>query len=134
MAKVASSAWRNGVIAAVHASAASRDADPAPLLDSLEFIDSLDDLVDVNPAVDWFEAAIDKKVQAALERSPGRFLARPPVDPWLILQAIYEYVLPAGRFKEVQPIRDLLRPAFKDGPHAESAEGMQHTQLPRARR
>lgn len=103
--------WRQRVTDAVHKGAPAHGADPDLLLDSLKFIDTLDDLVDVKTTSDWFPAAIDKKIEVFMAGpTSGRYRARPAVDPWPILRKIDEYVPVAGIVKDVKPIRDLLAP------------------------
>ncbi len=63
-------AWRSGVELQVFRGASALGADPAKLLDSLSFIDSLDDLVDVDPGTPDFAAQLQAKISAAIERNP----------------------------------------------------------------
>lgn len=62
-------AWRNGVELQVFRAAGALGANPDALLDSMAFIDSLDDLVDEDPRSPEFAAALQTKVQEALARS-----------------------------------------------------------------
>jgi len=68
-------AWRSGTELQVHRVAARLGADPEALLDSNAFIDSLDDLVDVDPRSAEFATQLETKVQAALEKSPNKYKA-----------------------------------------------------------
>lgn len=64
-------AWRSGVELQVYRAAGTFGANADALLDSLSFIDSLDDLVDVDPRSPEFATQLEAKVQAALERNPN---------------------------------------------------------------
>lgn len=64
-------AWRSGVELQVHRLAAKLGGDPEKLLDSMAFIDSLDDLVETDPSSPAFRTEIETKVSAALERNPS---------------------------------------------------------------
>lgn len=62
-------AWRSGVELQVHRVASRLGGNADALLDSLAFIDSLDDLVDVDPRSGEFSTQLEAKVQAALDRN-----------------------------------------------------------------
>lgn len=62
-------AWRSGVELQVHRVASRLGGNADALLDSLTFIDSLDDLVNVDPRSADFAAELEAKVQAALEKN-----------------------------------------------------------------
>lgn len=74
-------AWRNGVELQVFRAAGSLGANPEALLDSMSFIDSLDDLVDEDPRSPEFTEALKEKVAAALERNPGYRAAQQATGP-----------------------------------------------------
>jgi hypothetical protein len=63
-------AWRAGVELNVYRLAGRLGADADKLLDSIAFVDSLDDLVDADPRSPDFTTQLEAKVQAALERNP----------------------------------------------------------------
>jgi hypothetical protein len=62
-------AWRSGVELQVHRVASRLGGNADALLDSLSFIDSLDDLVDADPRSADFATELEAKVQAALEKN-----------------------------------------------------------------
>lgn len=64
-------AWRSAVELAVYRAAPQHGANPDALLDSLKFIDSLDDLVEVDPRSPEFAAALASKVQEAVAGNPS---------------------------------------------------------------
>lgn len=66
-------AFQKSVKFDVHQAATELGADPARLLDSMTFIDSLDDLAEAgtDPGSPEFTAAIKSKVAEALERNPA---------------------------------------------------------------
>ena len=64
-------AWRSGVELNVYRIAGKLGGNPDALLDSLSFIDSLDDLTELDPRSDDFATQLEAKVQAALERNPS---------------------------------------------------------------
>jgi hypothetical protein len=64
-------AWRSGTELQVYQAAAQLGANAAALLDSLSFIDSLDDLVDADPRSAEFATALQAKVQEAMTRNPS---------------------------------------------------------------
>lgn len=64
-------AWRSGVELNVYRIAGSLGANAEALLDSLTFIESLDDLTEVDPRSAEFKTQLEAKVQAALERNPS---------------------------------------------------------------
>lgn len=66
-----SAAWRSGVELQVYRVAGKLGGSADALLDSLSFIDSLDDLVDADPRSSEFATQLEAKVQAALERNPS---------------------------------------------------------------
>lgn len=68
-------AWRSGVELTVHRVATRLGADVEALLDSNQFLDTLDDLVDDDPRSPDFAAALEAKVQAALEKHPNKYKA-----------------------------------------------------------
>lgn len=70
-------AWRSGVELQVHRLAAKLGGDPEKLLDSMAFIDSLDDLTAADPSSPEFRSEIETKVSAALERNPAYKVAAP---------------------------------------------------------
>lgn len=70
-------AWRSGVELQVHRLASKLGGDPEKLLDSMAFIDSLDDLTDSDPSSPAFRSEIEAKVSAALERNPAYKVAGP---------------------------------------------------------
>lgn len=75
-------AWRSGVELQVFRAAGQFGASADALLDSLTFIDSLDDLVDVDPRSAEFSAHLEAKVQAAMEKNPNyRAAGQAPAAP-----------------------------------------------------
>jgi hypothetical protein len=64
-------AWRSGVELQVHRFAGRLGGNADALLDSLSFIDSLDDLTEVDPRSADFATQLEAKVQAAMERNPA---------------------------------------------------------------
>lgn len=69
IARAQADSWRSGVELQVHRMAGRLGANADALLDSLSFVDSLDDLVDADPRSAEFSTALEAKVQAALERN-----------------------------------------------------------------
>lgn len=63
-------AWRAGVQLQVHNAAAEHGASATRLLDSMGFIDTLDDLVDVDPNSADFRTALADRVKAWVEKHP----------------------------------------------------------------
>ena len=63
-------AWRSNVELAVYRKAASLGGDPDTLLDSMAFINSLDDLVEIDPRSAEFADAVKQKVAAAIKANP----------------------------------------------------------------
>lgn len=79
-------AWQAGVELNVYRLAPTLGANADALLDSLKFIDSLQDLVDEDPRSPEFATALTAKVQAALDANPnlrtaGQAPAAPRPDP-----------------------------------------------------
>lgn len=75
-------AWRSGVELQVHRVASRLGGNADALLDSLSFIDSLDDLVDADPRSAEFTAQLEAKVQAALEKNQNyRATGQAPAAP-----------------------------------------------------
>lgn len=68
-----STAWRNGTELALYRVATRLGADAEALLDSNSFLDTLDDLVSVDPRSAEFATQLEAKVNAALEKSPAKF-------------------------------------------------------------
>jgi hypothetical protein len=66
-------AWVSGVELQIHRLAGRLGADAEALLDSNAFRDTLDDLVDTDPRSADFATALEAKVQAALEKNPGKY-------------------------------------------------------------
>lgn len=66
-------AWRTVVTETVNATASKYGAWPARLLDSIWFIDTLDDLTDVDPEGPALAAAVEAKIAAAAAASPLHF-------------------------------------------------------------
>ncbi|GAA2327491.1 hypothetical protein [Dactylosporangium salmoneum] len=64
-------AWRAGVQLAVHRLAGKAGANPDALLDSMSFIDSLDDLLEADTDSDEFRTAVKAKIEAAVARNPN---------------------------------------------------------------
>ncbi len=64
-------AWRSAVELQVYRLAGQHGANPEALLDSLKFIDSLDELVEVDPRSPEFATALAAKVQEAVAANPG---------------------------------------------------------------
>lgn len=71
-----SAAWQRGVKLQVFTIASKHGADPTALLDSMTFIDSLDDLVDVDPDSADFAKQLESKIKAAVKDNP-KFKATP---------------------------------------------------------
>ena len=74
-------AWRSSVELQVHRLAAKLGGDPEKLLDSMAFIDSLDDLTASDPLSSAFRTEIETKVSEALERNPSYKAATGPTGP-----------------------------------------------------
>lgn len=75
-------AWKSGVELQVHRVASRLGGNADALLDSLTFIDSLDDLVDVDPRSSEFSAQLEAKVQAAMEKNQNyRATGQAPAAP-----------------------------------------------------
>lgn len=66
-------AWRNGTELAVLRAASRLGVNADALLDSMAFIDSLDDLTEADPRSAEFTEALAGKISAAVERDPARF-------------------------------------------------------------
>lgn len=64
-------AWRSGVELSVHRVAGQLGANADALLDSMAFVDTLDDLVDLDPRSKEFREALNAKVTEALTRNPS---------------------------------------------------------------
>lgn len=64
-------AWRSAVELNVYRLAGQHGANPDALLDSLKFVDSLDDLVDMDPRSQEFATALATKVQEAVTANPN---------------------------------------------------------------
>lgn len=78
-----SAAWRSGTELQVHRVASRLGANAEALLDSMSFVDTLDDLVEVDPRSPEFAAALEAKVQQAMDRNasfkvPTRTMAPDP--------------------------------------------------------
>ncbi|WP_367128319.1 hypothetical protein [Saccharothrix sp. HUAS TT1] len=65
-----SKAWTRGVHLQLHQLAPKHGADATALLDSMTFVNSLDDLTDVDPDDADFTAQLDKRIQAAIAANP----------------------------------------------------------------
>lgn len=65
-----STAWGATVKLGVFQRAAELGGNPVALLDSLSFVDSLDELVDANPASAEFRTALEAKIKAAVAANP----------------------------------------------------------------
>jgi len=74
-------AWANAVELQVFRIAAAAGADPDKLLDSRKFIDTLDDLVDLDPASEEFRTQLLAKVQAAAAQHPATAAPGAPNGP-----------------------------------------------------
>lgn len=75
------SAWRNGTELAMYRVAGSLGADAEALLDSNSFLDTLDDLVDVDPRSAEFLTALKAKVEAAMATNPRFKAGGAPAGP-----------------------------------------------------
>lgn len=76
------SAWRNGVELQVHRMATRLGGNPDALLDSLSFLDSLDEMTEDDPRSPEFATALEAKVTEALARNPGyKAAGTTPVTP-----------------------------------------------------
>lgn len=64
-------AWRSAVELQVYRLAGQHGANPEALLDSLKFVDSLEELVAVDPRSPEFATALATKVQEAVAANPG---------------------------------------------------------------
>lgn len=64
-------AWATSVELHIFRTAAAAGADPDKLLDSRKFIESLDDLVDLDPSSEEFRTQLQAKVQAAAAQYPA---------------------------------------------------------------
>lgn len=65
-----SAAWRSSVELQVHRIAGKLGGDPDRMLDSMSFIDTLDELVDADPASADFRTQVEAKVREAIDRNP----------------------------------------------------------------
>lgn len=75
-------AWELGLRLEVHEMAGRLGANASALLDSVAFLNSLADLDDVDPDTPDFTAALEAKVQAALEKNPNyRATGQAPAAP-----------------------------------------------------
>ena len=79
-------AWASGVELQIYRTAAAAGANPDALLDSRSFIESLDDLVDLDPSSAEFRTQLQAKVQEAAAKFPatpaaGQAPAGPRPDP-----------------------------------------------------
>ena len=74
-------AWRSGIELNVYRVAGRLGGNADALLDSLSFIDSLDDLTDVDPRSEQFATQLEAKVQAAIERNPAYKANGQPAGP-----------------------------------------------------
>lgn len=78
-------AWRSGVELQLYKLAGTLGANAEALLDSVSFVDSLDDLVDADPRDPDFTEQLKAKVQAAMERNPvfraGQTATAAPAGP-----------------------------------------------------
>lgn len=72
-------AWRNGVRLAIYQAAGPLGANADGLLDSLAFVDTLDDLVDADPTSAEFRTALEAKIRTALEANPTLRAGQGPV-------------------------------------------------------
>lgn len=75
------SAWRSGVHLAIYQGAAAHGADPAKLLDSLTFLQSLDDLVEDDATSEEFRAALSQRIADAVARNPHYKTGQAPASP-----------------------------------------------------
>ena len=73
-------AWRNGVELALYRLSPTVGADMEKLLDSVQFIESLDDLPEGDPRSPEFTEALKAKVTAALERNPNLKAGQAPAN------------------------------------------------------
>lgn len=64
-------AWGATVKLGVFQRATQLGADPQGLLDSITFVDSLDELTDADPSSALFTAALDAKIAAAMDANPN---------------------------------------------------------------
>lgn len=64
-------AWGATVKLNIHERAAELGGNPKALLDSLSFVDSLDELADADPSSATFRSAMDAKITAALAANPN---------------------------------------------------------------
>lgn len=121
-------AWKSGVQLQVYRLAGSLGANPDALLDSLAFIDSLDDLIDVDPSAADFGTQLEAKVRAAVERNPAYRVAgqapagtgTPRPDPSQgsrgsapDLDALIKDAQSKGNFREVIRLQTLKLQAVK---------------------
>lgn len=75
-------AWKSGVELQVHRLAGRLGGNADALLDSMSFIDTLDDLVDVDPRSAEFVEQLEALVQAAMEKNPNyRAAGQAPAAP-----------------------------------------------------
>lgn len=65
-----SKAWTRGVHLQLHRLASKHDADPTALLDSMMFVNSLDDLTSIDPDDDTFADQLDERIKAAVKANP----------------------------------------------------------------
>lgn len=74
-------AWASGVELQVFRLAAAAGANAEALLDSRSFIESLDDLVDLDPNSAEFKTALQAKVQEAAAKYPATSAGQAPAGP-----------------------------------------------------
>jgi hypothetical protein len=76
-----SKAWTRGVHLQLHRLASKHGADPGALLDSMTFVNSLDDLTSVDPDDDDFAAQLDERIKAAVKANPKLKADTGPTPP-----------------------------------------------------
>jgi len=74
-------AWASSVELQIYRTAAAAGANPDALLDSRSFIESLDDLVDLDPSSAEFKTALQAKVQEAAAKYPAQQAPGAPNGP-----------------------------------------------------
>jgi hypothetical protein len=81
-AEATNRAWVAEVSLAIHTASGRLGADANRLLDSVQFLDSLDEHVTAQPGDTEFASQVDAAITAALEKNPGyRAVSTPPTPP-----------------------------------------------------
>lgn len=115
-----SQAWRAGVELQVHRIAGQLGGNAEALLDSLQFIDTLDDLVDTDSSTAEFKTALEDKIREAVEKHPKKYKAavQEPATPTTASRRPVESLRPGaapGSGGSADDPNDWLRSRLRDG-------------------